>query len=183
LFAERKGIPVLIEAFDRVAARYPNAILRIIGSGPAEAEIQATVARSTHQAAIQLVGKKLHSEVLQEMLWADCFALVGWDEPFATVYSKRWPLASRLFAVTMAGSRMSLKMEYRLHGSAPIDRCTAEAIDRMLSNPAQRMQMGQNAQQLIEQHLTWDVKAKELIQLMEAAVSSSKPMSRSIAER
>jgi glycosyltransferase involved in cell wall biosynthesis len=43
LFAERKGIPVLIEAFDRVADRYPHAILRIIGSGPAEAEIQATV--------------------------------------------------------------------------------------------------------------------------------------------
>jgi glycosyltransferase involved in cell wall biosynthesis len=98
--------------------------------------------------------------------------------------SKRWPLASRLFAVTDGGITDVVKNGVQGYTVPPRSiEATAEAIDRMLSNPAQRMQMGQNAQQLIEQHLTWDVKAKELIQLMEAAVSSSKPMSRSIAER
>ncbi|NJL19673.1 MAG: glycosyltransferase family 4 protein [Leptolyngbyaceae cyanobacterium SM1_3_5] len=174
LFAERKGIPVLIEAFDRVADRYPNAILRIIGSGPAEAAIQASVARSTHQAAIQLLGKQPHSDVLQEMLWADCFALVGWDEPFATVYLEAMAAGKPIICCDDGGITDVVENGTQGYTVPPRSiEATAEAIDRLLSNPAQRMQMGQNAQHLIEQHLTWDVKAKELIQTMEAAVSSS----------
>ncbi|MBD1849837.1 glycosyltransferase family 4 protein [Leptolyngbya sp. ST-U4] len=177
LFAERKGIPVLIEAFDRVAAQHPNAILRIIGFGPAEELVKATIAQSTHRDAIQLVGKQPHSEVLQEMVWADCFALVGWDEPFATVYLEAMAAGTSIIYCNDGG--ISDVVQEGVHGFTVPPKsvtATAEAIDRMLSNPAQRVQMGKNAQRLIQQHLTWDVKAKELIQLIETAVSSSKQL-------
>jgi glycosyltransferase involved in cell wall biosynthesis len=184
LFAERKGIPVLIEAFDRVAAQHPNAILRIIGSGPAEDAVKATIARSAHRDAIQLVGKKAHAEVLQEMVWADCFALVGWDEPFATVYLEAMAAGTPIICCDDGG--INDVVQDGVHGYTVPPKsvaATAEAIDRMLNKPAQRAHMGQNAQRLIQQHLTWDIKAKELVQFMETALSSSKQPNPSILKR
>ncbi|WP_088892274.1 glycosyltransferase family 4 protein [Leptolyngbya ohadii] len=172
LFAERKGIPVLIEAFDRIAARHPQAILRIIGSGPDEAAVKAAIDQSTHRNAIQLVGKKPHPEVLQEMVWADCFALVGWDEPFATVYLEAMAAGKPIICCNDGG--INDVIQDGIHGYTVPPKsvaATAEAIDRMLSRPAEQIQMGQNAQRLIQQQLTWDRKAQELIQLMETAVS------------
>lgn len=183
LFAERKGIPVLIEAFDRVAANYPNAVLRIVGSGPAEDAVKAAIARSSHQDAIQLVGKKPHAEVMQEMVWADCFALVGWDEPFATVYLEAMAAGTPIICCDDGG--INDVVQNGLHGYTVPPRsvaATAEAIDQMLSSPTQRIQMGQNAQRLIQQQLTWDEKAKELIQIMETAVSGFRPLSLPITQ-
>jgi glycosyltransferase involved in cell wall biosynthesis len=184
LFAERKGIPVLIEAFDRAAANHPNAVLRIIGSGPAEEAVKTAISQSTHQNAIQLVGKKPHAAVLQEMVWADCFALVGWDEPFATVYLEAMAAGTPIICCNDGG--INDVVQDGVHGYTVPPKsvaATAEAIERMLGNAATRNQMGQNAQRLIQQHLTWDAKAKTLIQLMEAAVSRSEVPSLSIARR
>ncbi|MBF2000021.1 MAG: glycosyltransferase family 4 protein [Synechococcales cyanobacterium M58_A2018_015] len=182
LFAERKGIPTLVEAFHQVSSKHPNAILRIIGGGPEEQKIRETVARLDLTDRVQLVGKKPHQEVLQEMVWADCFALVGWDEPFATVYLEAMAAGKPIICCNDGG--ITDVVQDGVHGYTVPPRsvaATAEAIDRMLSNSAQRLQMGHNAQRLIQQHLTWEVKAKELIQLMETAVRSHRQPSLSTA--
>lgn len=173
LFAERKGIPILVRAFHQISSQHPDAVLRIVGSGPDETLIQAAIAELNLSDQVQMVGRKPHAEVLQEMVWADCFALVGWDEPFATVYLEAMAAGKPVICCSDGG--ITDVLQDGVHGyTVPpksVD-ATADAIARMLSNEAQRIQMGQNAQRLIQQHLTWDIKAKELIQLMEAAASS-----------
>ena len=184
LFAERKGVPILIEAFSQVCAKHPNAILRIIGSGPEEQKVKDTIARLNLSDRVQLVGKKPHQEVLQEMLWSDCFALVGWDEPFATVYLEAMAAGKPIICCNDGGINDVVREGVQGYTVPPKSvAATADAIDRMLSNEAERTQMGQNAQRLIEQHLTWDVKAKELLQLMESAVSNHRPLNLSIAKQ
>lgn len=182
LFAERKGIPTLVEAFHQVSSKHPNAILRIIGGGPEEQKIRETVARLDLTDRVQLVGKKPHQEVLQEMVWADCFALVGWDEPFATVYLEAMAAGKPIICCNDGG--ITDVVQDGVHGYTVPPRsvaATAEAIDHMLSDSAQRLQMGHNAKRLIQQHLTWEVKAKELIQLMETAVRNHRQPSLSTA--
>ncbi|MBF2074596.1 MAG: glycosyltransferase [Synechococcales cyanobacterium C42_A2020_086] len=182
LFAERKGIPTLVEAFHHISAKHPNAVLRIIGGGPEEQRVRETIARLKVEDRVQLVGKKPHQEVLQEMVWADCFALVGWDEPFATVYLEAMAAGKPIICCNDGG--ITDVVQDGVHGYTVPPRsvaATAEAIDRMLSNSAQRLQMGHNAQRLIQQHLTWEVKAKELIQLMETAVRNHRQPSLSTA--
>ncbi len=176
LFAERKGIPLLIEAFCQIAPKHPDAILRIIGSGPEAEKVQQTIDRCdvTHQ--VQAVGRKLHSEVLQEMVWADCFALVGWDEPFATVYLEAMAAGKPIVCCSDGGINDVFRDGIHGYSVAPKDlAATSIALDRLLSDDASRSKMGHQAQQLIQQHLIWDAKAADLVQLLEHTTARIQP--------
>lgn len=172
MFAERKGIPLLIQAFGQIAHHHPDAILRIIGSGSDEAKIRQTVMALNLNDRVQLVGKKAHAEVLQEMVWADCFALVGWNEPFATVYLEAMAAGKPIVCCNDGG--INDVIQDGVHGYAvpPKDvDATATALDQMLGDRAKRQEMGCNAQRLILEKLTWDAKTNELINLFEQAVA------------
>jgi glycosyltransferase involved in cell wall biosynthesis len=170
LFAERKGIPLLIEAFKHVASDHPDAILRIIGDGTEVGKVRQAIAQFALGDRVQLVGKKPHSEVLQEMLWADCFALVGWDEPFATVYLEAMAAGKPIVCCNDGGINDVVVDGVHGYTVPPRDvTATAAALNRLLSLPQERLNMGHNARRLVEQSLTWDAKAKELLELLEQA--------------
>lgn len=172
LFAERKGMTLLIEAFNRVIAKHPQAILRIIGSGSEEEKIRATIARFDLHEQVQMVGKQPHSAVLQEMVWADCFALVGWDEPFATVYLEAMAAGKPIICCNDGG--ITDVVQDQVHGYVVPPKnldAVAEAIDQMLSNDHKRIEMGRNGQSLISSQLTWDARMTELLQLFDTAGS------------
>jgi glycosyltransferase involved in cell wall biosynthesis len=173
LFAERKGIPVLIEAFHRIASAHPDTILLIIGGGPDEEKIRHTIARLNLGDRVQMPGKKPHQEVLQEMVWADCFALVGWDEPFATVYLEAMAAGMPIICCNDGG--INDVIQDGVHGYAVPPKnvaATAAALDQLLKDDTKRIEMGIQAQRLIHQKLTWDARAKELVNLFEMAVSN-----------
>ena len=176
IFAERKGIPLLIEAYAKIFAQYPQAILRIIGGGPEAERVKETIIKLDLQDRVQLLGKQNHDRVLQEMVWADCFALVGWDEPFATVYLEAMAAGKPIICCNDGG--INDVIQDKVHGlSVPLKdlEATAKALERMLANPEQRRQMGKEAKNLIERSLTWDAKAQELIDRFERALAPSLP--------
>lgn len=174
LFAERKGIPLLIEAFHRIASKHPDAILRIIGTGPEEEKIKQSINQLNLHKQVQLLGKVPHQDVLQEMAWSDCFALVGWDEPFATVYLEAMAAGKPILCCSDGGINEVIKDNVHGYTVPPKNiEATAKALDRLLSNNTKRVDMGNQARQLIEQHLTWDAKAAELIQQFETSLSTT----------
>jgi glycosyltransferase involved in cell wall biosynthesis len=172
LFAERKGVPILIQAFHKIANQYPDAILRIIGDGPEEALIKQMIAELQLTQQVQMVGKKSHQEVLQEMIWADCFALVGWDEPWGLVYLEAMAAGTPIICCNDGG--INDIIEDGIHGYTvpPKDvEATANALTRILSNNPKRLEMGIHAQELIQQQLTWDMQAAKLVHLFEQGLS------------
>ena len=86
MFYERKDFPGLIRAFNLVAANHDNVVLRIFGDGPDRFKVEQERYRSPVKGRIEILGKVAHSEVLRQMQEVDIFALVGWREPFATVF-------------------------------------------------------------------------------------------------
>lgn len=63
VLAEHKGVHVLVDAWQRIARRHPDATLRIVGDGPARAALEADVrARHLHERA-ELVGSVPPDEV------------------------------------------------------------------------------------------------------------------------
>lgn len=172
MFAERKGVPVLVEAFARVAAKYPAAILRIVGSGPDEGKIRQKISDCSLGDRVHLVGRKPHAEVLQEMIWADCFALVGWDEPFATVYLEAMAAAKAVICCNDGG--INDVIQSGVHGICvpPKDiEATADALEHMLKDPEGCRRMGVEGKKLIERSLTWDAKGRELVRHFEEALA------------
>ena len=174
LFAERKGIPLLIQALHQILAKHTNVVLRIVGSGPEEEKVRQTILQLGMSNCVQMLGRQSHAQVLQEMAWADCFALVGWNEPFATVYLEAMAAGKPILCCNDGG--ITDVIEDGTHGFTVPPRdvnATATALDRLLSNNVERVQMGQQARALIEQRLTWDAKARELIDLFQKLVPST----------
>ncbi|MEO1390538.1 MAG: glycosyltransferase family 4 protein [Cyanobacteria bacterium J06634_6] len=168
LFAERKGIPLLIQAFHQLLTKHPYAVLRIVGSGPEEEKVRHTIEQLGGNRNVQLLGRQSHAQVLQEMAWADCFALVGWDEPFATVYLEAMAAGKPIICCSDGG--ITDVVENGVHGLVvpPKDQdATAQALDQLLSDRVARTEMGKNARKLVGQQLTWDAKSKELIDLFQ----------------
>lgn len=178
LFAERKGIPLLIEAFHKIAHRHPKALVRIAGAGPDWEKIEQTIKRLKMQSQVQLLGRLPHRQVLQEMAWSDCFALVGWDEPFATVYLEAMAAGKPIICCSDGG--ITDVVEDNVHGCVVLPKdvdAAAAALDHLLSDEVSRARMGKNARQLIEDYLSWDAKAAELIQLFEKTLQQRKERS------
>ncbi|MGF1495082.1 MAG: glycosyltransferase [Microcoleaceae cyanobacterium] len=175
LFVERKGMTLLIEAFSQVAKHYPDAILRIVGSGSEEAKIRAKISDLQLHYQVQMVGRKPHNEVLQEMVWADCFALVGWDEPFATVYLEAMAAGKPIICCQDGGITDVLQNGVHGYTIPPKDvHATAKALDQILSKDEKRLDMGKKAQKLIFEQLTWEIKMTGLLNLFKNAVYESK---------
>jgi glycosyltransferase involved in cell wall biosynthesis len=173
LFSERKGIPLLVEAFGQIAERHPDAILRIIGGGPEGNNVIEAIRcyDPTHQ--VQLLGKKLHEEVLQEMAWADCFALVSWDEPLGQVYLEAMAAGKPVICCQDAGVNDVLRHGVHGYTVPPKDvAAAAKALDQLLGQDSKRLEMGKNARQLVQQDLTWDARATELVKFFDETLGS-----------
>lgn len=172
LFAERKGVPLLIKAFGAIADQYPHAVLRIIGGGPEEDLIKETIQTLNLEQQVQLIGKRPHEVVLEEMYLADCFALVGWNEPFATVYLEAMAAGKPIISCSDGGINDVVDHGQEAFIVPPKDQAAAtKALQFMLDNPDAVQEMGRKAKYRIESSLTWDVKTQQLIEHFEAALA------------
>lgn len=170
-FYGRKALPLLIEAFARVAPRHPDAVLRLAGDGPERPAVDAAVARASLGERIQLLGLRPHEEVLQEMAWADVFALIGWDEPFATVYMEAMAAANPVLCANDGGVVDVLEDGVQGRAVPPRDvPAAASALDSLLADGAARERMGAAARSLVESSLTWDARAVAAVSVFEAAL-------------
>ena len=124
MFYERKNFPGLIHAFNLIAEKYPNVILKIFGDGPDRPKIEKARSASPFKDRIEMPGKISHQDVLEEMHRADIFALIGWSEPFGVVFLEAMAAGLPIVACADAGvaevirsvdfSRAS-SVEYRVH--------------------------------------------------------------------
>lgn len=172
-FYERKGIPMLIRAFGRVAAKHPESVLRIAGDGVERRRIEATTEELGLQNRVALLGRLPHSEVIQQMAWSDVFALPGWDEPFATAFSEA--LSVGLPIVYSADGGITDVVENGKHGFAIKPRDVDEltwALDQLLGDEKLRRDMGEAGTRLFEERLKWEHNAGVMKAIFESAVRS-----------
>jgi glycosyltransferase involved in cell wall biosynthesis len=111
------------------------------------------------------------------MVWADCFALVGWDEPFATVYLEAMAAGTPVICCSDGGITDVLQNNVHGYTIPPRDiTATAEALDRLLTQDVNRTELGRNAKQLVECELIWDKQIEKLLSLFEEARNPKKQL-------
>lgn len=170
-FYHRKGFPLLIDAYAKVARRFPDSVLRIAGDGAERSLVERRIALNRLERQVQLLGKLPHTAVLQEMVWADAFVLAGWDEPFATVFLEAMSAGKPIVFASDGGIAEVAKDG--VHGLAvpPRDAAAlAAALERLLANREERLRMGAAAKALFESRLTWSHNAAQMAELFEQAV-------------
>jgi glycosyltransferase involved in cell wall biosynthesis len=170
-FYKRKNVPLLVESFDQIAGRYPNALLVIAGDGDDKLAVVAAAEKASHRKQIVLRGAMGHREVLQHMLWCDVFAHIGIDEPFATVFSEAM-MAGKPIIFATDGGITDVAID-GLHGLSvlPGDRAsTANAMDRLLADAVLRERLGSAAANLADTQLTWAKNARNMLGLFQEAL-------------
>lgn len=163
MFYERKGFPLLIQAFSKIAARYPEAILRIAGDGAERPQVERMIRECGLENRVQLLGLTPHDTILQEMAWSDVFALIGWDEPWGVVFAEAMEAGKPIVCANDGG--INDVVQNGVHGYMVPPRdvdAAAEALGRLLSDREARSRMGQAAKDLVNSEFTWDANARAM---------------------
>jgi len=170
LFAERKDLPRLIRAFARAHQHHPEAVLRLVGDGDTRPQVEAEIERHDVVDSVTLLGRQDHDRVLQEMVWADVFALTGYDEPFATVYLEAMSAGLPVVCCSDGGITDVLKHErHGLHVPPRDEDAIAAALDLLLSDSDLRQRLGDAGRKLATEQLTWDAKVQEIVRMFPCA--------------
>jgi glycosyltransferase involved in cell wall biosynthesis/peptidoglycan biosynthesis protein MviN/MurJ (putative lipid II flippase) len=171
----RKGMPLLVEAFARIADNHPQAVLRIAGEGEDRPALEAAIEASGVSERISLLGRMPHRRVLQELAWADVFALIGWDEPLAVAFLEAMAAGTPVLACNDGGFAHVVADGKEALLVPPRDvEAAADALDRMLGDDELRRNMGITAARLAATSYTWDANARTLLAAFEHAVGPVK---------
>jgi glycosyltransferase involved in cell wall biosynthesis len=161
--SERKGIPTLIQAFARGTADHSNAVLKIAGDGPLRSQVERTIRSAGVSERVEMLGFLPHRELLTQMGQCDVFALIGWNEPCATVYMEAFAAGKPVICCQDGGITDVLDDER--HGLTVPPRdvdAAASAMARLVGSPAERRRLGEEGKKLHRSRLTWDANAGRL---------------------
>jgi glycosyltransferase involved in cell wall biosynthesis len=165
-----KEMPLLVRAFAEIANKHPHAVLRIAGEGPDRAEIEGFIRERALQQRVELLGLAPRETVLQEMVWADVFALVSRKEPWGVVFTEAMAAGKPLVCggeggiadVVRDGEQAVIVQEGDV-GSA------AGALDRMLADPTLRDRLGKGSLEAFRTKLSWDAHTRTMNEIFDQA--------------
>jgi glycosyltransferase involved in cell wall biosynthesis len=107
---------------------------------------------------------------MQYMAWCDAFALIGGDEPFATVFSEAMSAGKPIVFASDGGITDVAKDGVHGLSVEPGDLASAvAALDRLLGDADLRARLGRGAAELAAQ-LTWEQNARNVSELFKAAL-------------
>ncbi len=161
-----KGFVPLVHAWAKIEARFPNTILRIVGDGSDRPNIEAAIAQLNLEKRVQMAGALSHETLMQEMVWADIFALISRDDPFPTVILEALAAGKPLIWPDDSGINDVLEDGVQGFKVPPHDSAaTAGMLEKLLTDDALRERFGANSKALSNEKLTWDANAATMSQI------------------
>lgn len=146
---ERKGIPELMEAFEKVASVHPEANLYLIGEGPDKAKFERKASQSPYSGRIHFLGYRPNPQTYMKA--ADIFVLASHKEAFGLVLLEAREVGCAIVATDVDGIPETLdfgKSGMLVPPKAPEK--LANAILAMLEYPDVREAYRKSAQQGLE---------------------------------
>lgn len=157
---ERKGGPLLLEAFLRLRSTHPEARLVVVGCSPT-IDLPGVVVR----------GRVPAGEVPALLREADVFCMPSWVEPSAVVYLEAAAYALPVVATAVGGtSERVLHERTGLLGPAGDVAALHRNLVRLLDDPQTARAYGQAGFRLVHERFTWPVVAERMAQGIRAAV-------------
>ncbi|MEA2453889.1 MAG: hypothetical protein QOI45_151 [Thermoleophilaceae bacterium] len=167
----RKGIHVLLDAFETVAERLPDARLRIAGDGPERSAVERRVRESFAPGRVELLGGADRNEALALMQSCDVYCLPSYGEPFGMTALEAMACARPVVA-TAAGGLQHLVPDdggRKVPPGAPA--ALAGALVELLGDPELRGALGSRNRRLVEERFAWPRVGDRLEALYAGAVS------------
>jgi glycosyltransferase involved in cell wall biosynthesis len=168
----KKGLDLLAEAFIEIAPRFPRAHLVIVG--PEESRFGAAMRARLHTCGVgdrvTFTGLVSDPDRLAALAAADLWVLPSYTENFCTAMVEA--MACRLPVVI--SDRVNTWREVANADAGLVVPCEtqplADAIARLLADPALRRQMGERGRALAERHFTWSRAVQRMVEIYEDVV-------------
>jgi glycosyltransferase involved in cell wall biosynthesis len=151
----RKGILVLLDAFERVAAERPDAALRIAGSGPLEEQVRRRVAGSPARDRIELLGHVEREHAPALIRGAGVFCAPSYAEPFGMSALEAMACGRPVVATDAGGVRHLVEPAGGRLVPPGDAGALAAALQEVLADPALRRRMGEHNRRVVEERFTW----------------------------
>lgn len=158
----RKGVFVLLEAFERVARDLPQARLRIAGDGPNEDDVRRAAEASPHRDRIELLGRLDRSASAEAMRASDVYCLPSFSEPFGISALEAMACARPVVGTNVGGLGHLIRPEGGRAVPPGDPAALGAALAELLRDEGLRRDMGTFNRQLVESRYSWDAVVDEL---------------------
>lgn len=172
---KRKGFRYLLEAFAQVVEAVPDARLMVVGAYSKEdKEPFVKYAWEHHLSGVKFVGRVSPQELPRYYKTCDLFCAPSTGfESFGIVLLEAMAAGKPIVATSIAGYRSVLETGREgLLVEPENERALAEAIIRVLRDPALRSTMGEQGR-LKAQQYDWPIVARRVLSIYEQALSRS----------
>jgi glycosyltransferase involved in cell wall biosynthesis len=143
--------------------------LRIVGDGPERPRLEQLISENRLEDCVELVGQVKQSEVGEEMRRAEVFVFPSIRELGAGVVVEA--MASAMTCVVanygapgaLVGTDRGIRIP--LVSKEEMTRNFGHALAKVAKSPADITRLGQSAYHYAMTHLTWDAKAREIVEI------------------
>jgi glycosyltransferase involved in cell wall biosynthesis len=143
---ERKGGPILLEAFRSLRGAHPDAVLTIVGCAP-----------PIHQAGVHIVGRVPLTEVARYYRTASVFCLPTLNEPFGLVFLEAFSYGLPIVATRIGAIGEIVQDGESGYLVAPQSADElADRLNRLLDDPSLCERFGSRGHDWVGRRYSWD---------------------------
>jgi glycosyltransferase involved in cell wall biosynthesis len=168
----KKGLDLLIPAFDAVRRQQPNAQLVIAGPENDDygQKLRDWVAERELTSAVHFVGTLQGADVVQAYVDADVFALPSYTENFGMTVAEAMACALPV----VISDQVNIHAEISSAGAGLVTRCDieeiADALQALLRDAGRRRVIGQAGRQLVQERYSWPAIVDALTKEYQSAI-------------
>jgi len=170
------GLDQLAKSFAQVLPEVPQAKLLLVGDGPARASIEQSVTELGIEPAVIITGLVPHNDVPKILAAADIAVI-----PYPPLPKELWFSPLKLYEYMAAGKAIVASRAGQIaeviqdgHNGLLVESGDvaglAQAMIKLLKDPAKREQLGRNARQQAIKHHSWDHYIKRLEEIYRSVV-------------
>lgn len=162
------GLPVLVEAFDRLSRQHPGCRLLLVGDGPERSRLETMVRARGLEHQVVFAGQVPPAQVAAYLASMDCAVAPYEDLPgfyFSPLKVYEY-LAAGLPVVASRVGELAGVIRSEDNGLLvpPGDASAlAAALERLRQNPALRQRLGRAARDSALREHTWDVRVRQIL--------------------
>ena len=172
----KKGLDLLIPAFDALRRRVPGVQLMIVGPENDDygQKVRGWVRERRLDAAVHFVGPLEGGDVLQAYVDADVFALPSYTENFGMTVAEAMACALPV----VISDQVNIHAEVSDAGAGLVTRCdadeVAQALEALLSDAERCRVMGEAGRYLVQSRYSWPAIVETLTREYEAVIARNK---------
>jgi glycosyltransferase involved in cell wall biosynthesis len=151
----RKGIHVLLDAFELLSSRRPQARLSVGGAGAEEEAVRRRIAASAALGQVALRGPLDRRRSLAAMQACDVFCLPSYGDPAPLAVVEAMACARPVVATDAGGLRHLVPEAGGLKVPPGDPAALAAALERVLADPGLGRAMGQHNRRVVEERYAW----------------------------